>query len=69
MNLNDDDEGFNFKINEKFAKNYEEKKQREEFSKRNVLLSYSLHSSYSVLTAIAFTSQGQVRRRSLEGLR
>ncbi|CAO3668362.1 unnamed protein product [Umbelopsis vinacea] len=33
MNLNDDDEGFNFKINEKFAKKYEEKKQREEFSK------------------------------------
>lgn len=39
MNLNDDDEGFNFKINEKFAKKYEEKKQREEFSKRNVLFS------------------------------
>lgn len=37
MNLHNDDEAFDFKINESFAKKYEEKKQREELSKRNVL--------------------------------
>jgi hypothetical protein len=34
MDLNGDDETFDFKINEEFAKKYEHNKQREELGKR-----------------------------------
>ena len=41
MDLNGDDETFDFKINEEFAKKYEHNKQREELGKRTSIYSAS----------------------------
>jgi hypothetical protein len=41
MDLNGDDDTFDFKINEDFAKKYEHNKQREELGKRTSIYSAS----------------------------